>query len=98
MMGSEVATGKVAQVWTVLATLVPSTRTCSTVRCSLSVATITTESSGMTDAHSKFIAYSQGNHLPEGLDPPFLPSNFSLSKKGCGFLGPSGDSALGETR
>src|ERR1700733_2923486 len=47
MMGSEPATGKLAQVCTVLATLVPSTSTWSTVRCSLSVATMTTVSSGM---------------------------------------------------
>jgi len=35
-----------AQVWTVLATLVPSTSTWSTVRCSLSVATMTTAEFG----------------------------------------------------
>src|ERR1035437_4401777 len=46
--GSEAATGKLAQVWTGRATLVPSTSTCSTARCSLSVATMTTESSGIT--------------------------------------------------
>jgi hypothetical protein len=39
-------------VCTVRATLVPSTRTCNTVRCSLSVATMTTESSGITDGFS----------------------------------------------
>src|SRR5580700_3663492 len=45
--GSVEATGKVAQVCTVRATLVLSTRTCRTALCSLSDATITTESSGM---------------------------------------------------
>src|SRR5580698_10364594 len=48
MTGSDAATGKLAQVWTVRATLVPSTNTWSTVRCSLSVATMTTESSAIT--------------------------------------------------
>ena len=33
-------------------------------------------------------------YFPEG----FFPSNFPLSIKGCGFLGPGGDSVLGETR
>src|SRR6202162_2322981 len=46
--GSEAAIGKLAQVWTGRATLVPSTSTCSTARCSLSGATITTDSSGIT--------------------------------------------------
>src|ERR1700687_4974369 len=46
--GSEAATGKLAQVWTVRATLVPSTSTCRTARCSLSGATITTDNSGIT--------------------------------------------------
>src|SRR5579864_2661771 len=50
--GSEPATGKLAQVWTVRATLVPSTSTWSTARCSLSVATMTTESSGISNAPS----------------------------------------------
>src|SRR5579864_691165 len=50
--GSEAATGKLAQVWTVRATFVPSTSTCSTARCSLSAATMTTASSGITTCSS----------------------------------------------
>src|ERR1022692_608968 len=53
MTGSDPATGTLSQVWTVRATLVPSTNTCSTVRCSLSVATITTERSDITCFNSK---------------------------------------------
>src|SRR5581483_3008554 len=45
--GSPVAMGKLLQVCTVRATLVPSTSTCKSARCSLSVATITTESSAI---------------------------------------------------
>ena len=45
--GSLATTGKLAQLCTVRATLVPSTRTCKTERCSLSCATMTTDSSGM---------------------------------------------------
>src|SRR5579871_1580474 len=48
--GSAAATGKLAQVCTVRATLVPSTSTWSRARCSLSVATSTTESSAITPA------------------------------------------------
>src|SRR5580698_5778883 len=46
--GSFAATGKLACVYTARATLVPSTSTCNTARCSLSAATMITESSGMT--------------------------------------------------
>src|SRR5260370_22359800 len=52
--GSDAATGKLAQLWIVRATLVPSTSTCSTARCSLSVATITTDSSGITNLRFLF--------------------------------------------
>src|SRR5581483_6942646 len=47
MIGSVPATGNPTHVCTVRATLVPSTSTCSTVRCSLSVARIATASSGI---------------------------------------------------
>src|ERR1700675_131680 len=111
MMGSEVATGKVAQLWTVLATLVPSTSTCRTVRCSLSVATITTESSGIAVTSPTtqvsnlgfnfdliLVSNPQCNYFPEGLALPLDPSNLSSLIKGCGFLGPGGVCVLGEMR
>src|SRR5580765_3708821 len=83
--GSEAATGKLAHVWTVRATLVPSTSTCSTARCSLSVATITTESSAIT-----YRRFQRRDYLPL--------SNFPLSIKGLGFWGGAGCSVLGEIR
>src|SRR5262249_232292 len=51
-IGSVAAMGRFAAAWTMWATLVPSTNTCSTARCSLSVATTTTESSGISNHHS----------------------------------------------
>ena len=48
MTGSLAARGMVGLLHTVRATLVPSTRTCSTARWSLSVANMATDNSGMT--------------------------------------------------
>src|SRR6516164_1024845 len=45
--GSLAASGKLLQLCTVRATLVPSTRTCNNARCSPSCATTTTESSAI---------------------------------------------------
>src|ERR1700684_3167492 len=57
--GSFAATGKLTWVYTARATLVPSTNTCITARCSLSAATIITESSGITTLLLPQILYRQ---------------------------------------
>ena len=87
--GSEPATGKFAQVCTVRATLVPSTSTCSRARCSLSVATMTTDSSGIETGH-----IAREPNTPDYL----LLSNFDGSRYGFTNFGPSTDSLLGEIR
>src|SRR5215475_13663889 len=88
--GSEPATGKLAQVCTVRATLVPSTSTCKRARCSLSVATMTTDNSGIETCYC-YENLVTGNYL-------LLLSNFAGSKYGCGGFGPGTGSELGEIR
>src|SRR6266853_529462 len=79
--GSEAATGKLAQLWTARATLVPSTRTCSTARCSLSDATITTESSGMILLGAPY-CFLTLTELPELLACTMLPL-FAAARRLC---------------
>src|SRR5580698_6118654 len=84
--GSFAATGKLAWVYTARATLVPSTSTCSTARCSLSAATIITESSGMTllllpQNLYRHLLCTQNHTIPIGSSASFAACRRLLSIK-----------------
>ena len=103
--GSPVAMGKLVQLWTVRATLVPSTSTCNSARCSLSVATMTTESSAIRIRGSTAESISTSTsfqtapmHAPAFACYLLLLSNLSLFRNGCGFFGPATGSELGLMR
>src|SRR5581483_8779173 len=106
--GSVAVTGKLAQVWTTLATLVPSTSTCKTARCSASSATMTTDNSGIALLAPCLLANGLDAtpglssccsiYLSEGLGFGFDPSNCFWSRNGEGNVGPGGVCRLGATR
>src|ERR1700683_4315454 len=92
------ARGSVGSLKTVRATLVPSTKTWSTARWSLSVENTATDNSGIrlystAETKPKPCVFTRDYLLASA---GFLPSNFFLSRFGTGIAGTGGGWTLGE--